>query len=340
MGSEKVRIGLLGTGVIIRDYHWPVLHENEGAEVVAIGNLHGDSLQTLAKDLGIRGTYTDLELMSRDAEIDAVVIGLPNYLHAPVTIQMLRGGKDVLCEKPMAMSVEEARSMVAAADATGRKLMIAHMWRFDREIRWLRDVIDSGVLGTVFKVKAQSVWLADGPEDSSWFAQPEYAGGGALADMGIHPIDTVSYLFHDALHPTKVFAQVGTYHRRIDVEDTANVTIEYDNGMAAIIEAGWYHNFADGPEGAVQVFGTKGYARTFPTELRCEIGGAFGAYRPSMPPRKQQCDLPMYAAQMEHFIACVLGDERPAPDGRQGLVSMEVLEAAYRSARSGEAVSL
>ena len=338
MGSEKVRIGLLGTGVIIRDYHWPVLRENERAEVVAIGNLRGDSLQTVARDLGIRGTYTDLELMSRDAGIDAVVIGLPNYLHAPVTIQMLRGGKDVLCEKPMAMTVKEARAMVDAADATGRKLMIAHMWRFDREIRWLRDVIDAGVLGTVFKVKAQDVLVSEGPE--SWFIEPKHAGGGALADMGIHAIDTISFLFHDALRPVKVFAQMGTYHLPIEVEDTANVTVEYDNGMAAIIEAGWYHNFADGPEGAVQVFGTKGYARTFPTELHCEIGGAFGAYRPSMPPRKQQCDLPMYAAQMKHFIACVLGDESPVPDGRQGLVSMTVLEAAYQSARSGEAVSL
>ena len=71
--------------------------------------------------------------MAHDPEIDAVVIGLPNYLHAPVTIQMLEAGKHVLCEKPMAMTVAEAERMVEASQRTGRKLMIAHMWRFDHE---------------------------------------------------------------------------------------------------------------------------------------------------------------------------------------------------------------
>ena len=337
---EKVRIALLGTGVIIRDYHLPVLLENDRVEVVAAGNLRPASLDALAQDFDIPNTYTDFDRMAQDPTIDAVVIGLPNYLHAPVTVRMLGEGKHVLCEKPMAMTVAEAREMIEASDASTRKLMIAHMWRFDREVRWLRDVIDAGILGSIFKVKAHHVWVGDGPRPNSWFVRPEYAGGGALADMGIHPIDTISFLFHDEARPTKVLAQTGAHFRCIDVEDTAIVMVEYDNGMVATIEAGWYHNFADGPEGALEVFGTKGYARTFPTELHCQIGNAWGQYRPSMPPRRQQCDLPMYAAQMDHFIDCVLNDKDPTPDGRQGLRSMIILEAAYRSAERGKSVSL
>lgn len=340
MSGEKARIGVLGTGVIIRDYHMQVLADNNRATMVAAGNLRLASLERLAQDFGIPVTYTDFDLMAQDPDIDAVVIGLPNFLHAPVTIRMLEEGKHVLCEKPMALTVADAQAMVDAADASGRKLMIAHMWRYDPEIRWLRDVISSGILGRVFKVKAQMVVFPDGPPLDSWFVRPEYAGGGALADMGIHAIDTISFLFQDDVRATRVFAQTGTYIHDIGVDDTANVIVEYDNGVAAIIEAGWFHNFADGPEGAVQVFGTKGYARTFPTELHCDIGGAWGEYHPEMPPRRQQCDLQMYAAQMDHFLDCVLHDREPMPDGRLGLQSVVVLEEAYRSAESGESIAL
>lgn len=337
---DRVRIGVLGTGIIIRKFHLPVLLDNSRAKVVAAGNLRAASLQSLAEDFGISKTYSDFDLMAQDPEIDAVVIGLPNYLHASITLQMLQAGKHVLCEKPMAMTVAEARAMIDAAKATGKKLMIGHMWRFDREIRWLREVMDAGILGSVVKVKAQAVWTGDGPPLDSWFVRPKFAGGGALADMGIHVIDLVSFLFHDSVHPRQVFATAGTHFRQIEVEDTANLQIEYENGVTAFIEAGWYHNFSDGPEGAVQVFGTEGYARTFPTELHCRVGGAWGQYRPIMPPRRQQCDLPMYAFQMDHFLDCVLNDRDPVPAGQHGLQSMLILEAAYRSAQDGESVRL
>lgn len=104
---NKLRMGVLGTGIIIRDFHWVTLHNHPQTQVVATGNLHGASLQRLAADLNISKTYTDFAAMAADPDIDAVVNGLPNYLHAPVTIQMLAAGKHVLCEKPMAMNVAE-----------------------------------------------------------------------------------------------------------------------------------------------------------------------------------------------------------------------------------------
>jgi predicted dehydrogenase len=337
---EQVRIAVLGTGIIIRDFHLPILRECSRAKVVAAGNLHAPSLQTLAEQFAIPKTYTDFDLLAHDPEIDAVIIGLPNYLHASITVQMLRAGKHVLCEKPMAMTAAEAQGMIDASDGAQRKLMIGHMWRFDREVCWLRNVIDSGILGAIFKIKAQAVWIGDGPPVNGWFVQPGLAGGGAMADMGIHSIDIISFLFHDRLRPVRVYAQMGTYCLPIQVEDTANVTVEYDNDMTAVIEAGWNHNYADGPEGSVQVFGTEGYARTFPTELHCRIGGTWGQYRPTMPPRRQQCDLPMYALQMEHFLDCILKDQNPVPGGQQGLRAMALLDAAYRSAQQGASVSM
>lgn len=333
---DRVRVGVLGTGTIVRDYHIPTLQANPNAVVVAAGNLHPNSLEALAKQYDIPKTYTEFHELAADPEIDAVVVGLPNYLHAPVSIQMLEAGKHVLCEKPMAMSVSEAQSMVEASNRTGQKLMIAHMWRFDQEILWLRDLVASGALGQVFKAKSHAIWLHDGPPPDSWFAQQSFAGGGALADMGIHSIDTMRFVLGGA-QPTKVFANIGTRFGAIDLDDTATLLLEFEGGIAALIEAGWYHLYADGLEGYTQVYGTKGYARALPCELHGYVEGVWSVTEPRMPAREQQCDLPMYQAQMDHFVRCILEEREPSPDGEEALWAMRVLEAAYRSADTGEA---
>jgi predicted dehydrogenase len=337
--QEQIRFGVLGTGVIVRDYHLPALVNNPRARLAALGNQRASSLERLAKRQGIAKTYTDFEQMAGDEEIDAVIIGLPNYLHAPVSIQMLEAGKHVLCEKPMAMSVREAEAMAEAALNANRVLMIGHMWRYDREISWLRTVMDSGFLGTVFKIKAHSVSTDPNlPGRKSWFLDKRFAGGGAFADMGVHAVDLVSFLFHDRIKPISVYATGGNYFQEAEVEDTASAMIEYDNGVSAVVETGWFHNHFDGPEGSVQVFGTEGYARTFPSELRCRVAGEWGGFTPVMPPRARQCDLPMYEAQLNRFIDCVNGTARPEPDAAQGRRSMVILEAAYRSMKSGSSM--
>lgn len=336
---DRVRIGILGTGVIIRNYHMLTLKDNSRAEVVAAGNVRPDSLRALAEQYSIPRTYTDFDEMAHDPDIDAVVVGLPNYLHAPVTIAMLEAGKHVLCEKPMAMSVQEGEAMIEAAKRTGRRLMIAHMWRFDHEVKWLRDVVKSGVLGKVFKAKAHSIWPYDGPSLESWFVKKQYAGGGVMADMAVHAIDTLRYLLGEA-RPLKVFATAGHYFRDIELDDTANLMLEFEGDITAFVEAGWYHLYADGLEGYAQAYGTEGYASTFPSELHANVEGVWSVTTPEMPPRKQQCDMPMYHRQMEHFLDCVINNEDPIPGGEEGLWAIRVLEAAYESARTGRAVDI
>jgi predicted dehydrogenase len=336
---DKLRIGVLGTGIIIRDFHMATLRHHLLAEIVAAGNLHPESLKRLANDFHIPKTYTDFDAMAADPEIDAVVIGLPNYLHAPVTIQMLEAGKHVLCEKPMAMTVDEGEQMIAVARRTGRKLMIAHMWRFDREIVWLRDLIANGQLGRVFKVKSHAIWLYEGPPPGGWFVTPEFAGGGALADMGIHSIDTLCFVLGGS-RPVKVFTVAGAYFKDMPLDDTATVMLEFEGGIAGLIEAGWYHLYADGLEGYTQAYGTKGYARALPAQLQTHVEGIWSVIQPNMPQRRQQTDLPMYQAQMDHFLDCIINDKEPSPGGEDGLWAMRVMEAAYRSAQSCEAVTI
>ena len=338
---RKLKIGLLGTGIIIRNSHILTLINNPLAELVAVGNLHQDSLRKIADDFKIPKTYTDFAEMAADPDIDAVVNALPNYLHAPVTIQMLKAGKHVLCEKPMALSVKECEDMIDTAKKTGYKLMIAHMWRFDREIIWLRNVIMSGKLGKIFKAKSHEVLIYDifgeDPSTKSWFVNKSLAGGGAMTDMGIHSFDTLRFVLGD-IRPTKVFAKIGTFFKDIEVEDTATLMLEFEGGIISLIEAGWYNLYADEKQGYTQIFGTKGYARAVPSELQIDIEGEWSFVKPQIPQRKQQEDLSAFQAQMDHFLNCIIKNKEPSPNGNDGLWAMKILEAAYHSDKIGDSV--
>ena len=340
---RKLKIGLLGTGIIIRNSHILTLINNPLAELVAVGNLHQDSLRKIADDFKIPKTYTDFAEMAADPDIDAVVNALPNYLHAPVTIQMLKAGKHVLCEKPMALSVKECEDMIDTAKKTGYKLMIAHMWRFDREIIWLRNVIMSGKLGKIFKAKSHEVLIYDifgeDPSTKSWFVNKSLAGGGAMTDVGIHSFDTLRFVLGD-IRPTKVFAKIGTYFKDIEVEDTATLMLEFEGGIISLIEAGWYNLYADEKQGYTQIFGTKGYARAVPSELQIDIEGEWSFVKPQIPQRDQQEDLSAFQAQMDHFLNCIIKNKEPSPNGNDGLWAMKILEAAYHSDKIGDSVTI
>ena len=333
---KKVRFGIAGAGAIVRECHLPVMATNPRVQVAAACSTNQTALSSLAQQFGIPRIYSDFNDMAGDPEIDAVLVALPNSLHAAVSISIMRAGKSVLCEKPMARTIEEARRMLQSAEEAGSKLGIAHPWRCDEDYRWLRDVVRSGRLGKIFKARGHAILTGGSPSLSGWRGQREMAGGGALTDLGIHLIDTISFLFQDELQVRSVLARTGNYFTTAEVEDTATAIFECDNGLEVIIEAGWHHNFQNSPHGAIELFGTEGYARTFPTEMFSKVEGAWGRYQPNLHPARPHIDLSMYAAQIDAFVDCVLSGAQLPCDGRQGLRNLVWLEAAYESARKRE----
>jgi predicted dehydrogenase len=337
---NKIRFAVAGTGGIIREFHLPALLRNPKAQVLAAANLHPESLKATVNDFGVPRSYNDFDELANDPDVDAVIIGVPNYLNAPVTIRMLQAGKHVLCEKPMARTIKEAEDMVRAADEAGRVLMIGHVWRSNTEMRWLRDTISSGTLGAIFKCKAHAVPQFWGPPDNSWRVKAKLSGGGAFADVGIHAVDSLAFLFNDEIRATKIFAVKGNFFKGLEVEDTANVLIEYQNGMTGWIEAGWYHNFANSPHGAIEVFGTTGYARLFPTSSHCQVEGRWQQHQPFGPMNRPHIDMTMYVTQIDEFIDGILTGRAPLCSGRHGLENIRIMEAVYKSAAEGCAVQL
>jgi predicted dehydrogenase len=335
----SLKIAFSGTGYISQ-IHARAAQSLPGVELVAVVNHRPGSRIEFVAAFGIPRQYETVEELLQDGEVDAISINTPNYLHAPQTVAALEAGVHVMVEKPMAMNVGEAEKMLAASEKSGAALMVAHCWRFDEEVLWLKKQVDAARLGRIVRTKGYGVHSNWGP--GGWFTQNKFAGGGALADMGIHAIDTARFLLGDP-QPVDVYAKIGTYYKDFDVDDTGLILINWDNGVTSYVESGWWQPHMDGPEAATQLYGLKGFGSVFPTLLELpnlaeerveKVDGGFTH------PREQQCPQSMYDAQMAYFVDSIRAGRTPVPGGAEGLVNMRIVAAAYESARTGQAVAI
>jgi predicted dehydrogenase len=331
-----MNIGLAGTGYISKIHARAV--KNCGAELSAVVNHKANSMESFARESEISRQYHNLDSLLKEDRLDALIIGTPNYLHASQAIAALNAGLHVMVEKPMAMNAQEAEQMCEASEKSDAILMVAHCWRFDRDVLWLKE--QSPKLGNIIRTKGYGVHTHWGP--SGWFTQKQLAGGGALADMGIHALDTARFLLGDP-KPVSVYAKLGAHYKDFDVDDTGVLLVEWENGAASYIESGWWQPHADGPESATQLYGTHGFGQLFPTRLEIpnienqsvdviDSGYEF--------PRDEHCPQSMYDAQMAYFIDCIQEKKTPVPGAAEGLTNMKVVDAAYESSRTGKVLEI
>ncbi len=332
----STKIALIGAG-FIADYHARGLQKLDDVEIVAVVAKEMEEATVFANRYGIKETYTDISSVISNPDIDAVIIGTPNTFHAPYAIEALNKGKNVFLEKPMALNAEEGEKVAEAAKTNNKIVMVGHMWRFDAEADYLKKVVASGKLGKIVKTKGYGIHVNWGPE--GWFTQKKLSGGGALADMGVHAIDTIRYILGDP-EPVEVYAKIGTYYGDYDVDDSGIIMITWDNGTTSVIESGWWHPHMDGPEAGSQIFGTKGYASLFPTKLKLNVEGFTGEFEPDLPEKEDHCDQSIYDRQMEHYIDCIRKSIPPVNGIPEGLTVLKIVDAAYKSSESGQVVKM
>ncbi len=330
-----MRIAFVGTGGINKVHARAA--QVLGLELAAAVNHRPDSMAEFGKTFGISRQYDTVEALLREGGVDALVISTPNYLHASQTITALNAGVHVMVEKPMAMNAQEAEQMCEASAKSGALLMVAHCWRFHPEVQWLKE--QSAKLGKIIRTKAYSVHVHWGP--SGWFAQKQFAGGGAMADMGVHALDTTRFLLGDP-QPVSVYAKIGTHYGNYDVDDTGVIIVEWDNGATSYIETGWWQPHSDSPEAGAQLYGLKGFGSVFPTRLELPnqgehkvdvVDGGFGTGESHQPQS-------LYDAQLKYFVQCVEKNQTPVPGGLEGWTNMKVVDAAYESSNTGKVVTI
>jgi 1,5-anhydro-D-fructose reductase (1,5-anhydro-D-mannitol-forming) len=181
--------------------------------------------------------FTTLDEALSHPAVQAVYVATPVFLHAPQTIQSLRAGKHVLCEKPMAMNEAEARTMTQAADKSGKIFGVAYYRRFYPKVQRAKQLLESGIIGKPVLAELTNHMWFDGTGPRSWLVDPAQAGGGPLFDIASHRIDVLNFLFGQPLRATGYLSNVVHHYA---VEDNATVLIEYAAGVRAVVDVRWH----------------------------------------------------------------------------------------------------
>jgi 1,5-anhydro-D-fructose reductase (1,5-anhydro-D-mannitol-forming) len=237
--------------------------------------------------------WTTLDEALADPKIDAVYVATPVFLHAPQTIQSLRAGKHVVCEKPMAMDEAEARTMVDAAERSGKRFGVAYYRRTYPKVQRAKQLLESGAIGNPVLAELTSHGWFDGSGERSWLVDPAKAGGGPLYDIASHRIDVLNFLFGQ---PQRATGQLSNVVHRYLVEDNATVLIEYAGGVRGIVDVRW-HSKVDRDE--CRIRGTDGELDLTPLNGPDLI---FPGGREMLPPHSN-----LHFPMIENFVDAVLG---------------------------------
>jgi predicted dehydrogenase len=325
---DKVRWGVLSTAKIATEKVIPGLRRSELGELVAIASRTDETAQKVAAALEIPRAHGSYEALLADPDVDAVYIPLPNHLHMPWTIKALEAGKHVLCEKPIALTVPDAERMFAAAEASGRLLMEAFMYRLHPSWQALLDVVQSGRLG---RVTAVDSWFSYCLDDPANIRNVREFGGGALYDIGCYCVNLSRLIF--GAEPTDVSAFI-VRDPASGVDILTSGTLQFADGLASFTCATQVET-----DQRVHVYGTQGRAAveipfnippTIPTRISVTAGG-----EPPVAPATEVIEFPAadpYACEADAFARAILeGGPAPVP-AADALANLRVIERLFTAA--------
>lgn len=355
----QVRVGIIGCGGIAVGKHLPALAKVHEAALVAFCDYDEGRAWHARNHYGREhaAVYTNYHDMLRDPSIDVIHVCTANDSHADITIAALEAGKHVMCEKPMAKTVVDAKRMLEAAKRTGKKLSIGYQNRFRSDSRFLKKACTDGDLGEIYFAKAHAIRRRAVP---TWgvFLDEEKQGGGPLIDIGTHALDLALWMM-DNYEPKVVLGRA--YHKlsqtenaanawgpwdpkKFTVEDSAFAMITMKNGASIYLESSWALNSLEVDEAKVTLHGTKAGSdmknntlrfngeqdgRLYVKEIQFDGGGV--AFYDSV--KEDPAEFEARA-----WIQAVINDEELVVKPEQALVVSEILEAIYESSRTGQPV--
>ena len=329
---KTIRYAVVGLGHIAQVAVLPAFaHAKRNSELTAIVSSDQTKRREIANKYRVKNAFTYSEFERCLENVDAVYIALPNSMHAEFTIRAARAGVHVLCEKPMAVSVEECRRMIHACRENGVKLMIAYRLHFDEINLSVIDLIRKGRIGepkffnSSFSMTVRSGNIRTDAEK----------GGGTLYDIGVYCINAARYLFR--AEPTEVQAMsVNSGARKLSqIDESTGALLRFEGDRLAAFVTSF--NAAD--VGSYVVVGTKGQVRVDPAYEYAE-GLGYELTVDGKKSKKQLGKRDQFAPELLYFSDCILRDRSPEPSGEEGLQDVRIVEALYKSASTGRAVKI
>ena len=329
---RSIRYAVVGLGHIAQKAVLPAFaHARRNSRLTALVSDDAAKLRRLAKQYGVErtGSYAEYEECLR--EVDAVYIALPNSLHAEYTIRAARVGVHVLCEKPMAVTVDDCEAMIRACRDGGVKLMIAYRLHFEPINREAIDIVRRGAIGEP-KFFNSSFALTVKPGDIRTKAA---LGGGSVYDIGVYCINAARYLFR--AEPKEVLAlSVNAVPKKLpEIDETTGALLRFDGERLAAFVSSF--NGAD--VGALRIVGTKGVLHVDPAYYYAE-GLSYELTVNGKTRRKRGRTHDQFAPQLTYFSDCILKNREPEPDGEEGLQDVRIVRAIYESAQTGKPVAI
>ncbi|MEP6918763.1 MAG: Gfo/Idh/MocA family oxidoreductase [Acidobacteriota bacterium] len=345
---RKTRVALLGTG-FIAEIHAESYHRFvPDAEIVAVASRSPERGEAFARRHGIARWFGTIEQAIAQCDCDVVDVCLPTDLHARATIAAARAGKHVIVEKALCLTLEEADEMIAVCQAHDRKLMYAEELCFAPKYERVRTLVGEGAIGRIYHLRQCE--KHSGPH-SDWFYDVNRAGGGAFMDMGCHGLAWLRWMLGGRPTVVSVSAhmQTGLIHPgRTRAEENAVCIVEFEGGAIGVVENSWAK--LGGMEDRIEVTGTGGviYADLFMgnSALTYSENGYGYAVEKSGSTRGwtftifEEAFNQGYPQELKHFIDCVREDKLPVTTGEDGRAVLELIYAAYHSARTGQRVAL
>lgn len=353
---KKLKFALIGAGGIANNAHAPAYEKMDNVEIVAVCDIIEERAKKMADRLGAPMYCTDYKKVLELDGLDAVDICTPNYLHSVIAVDALERGINVFCEKPDAVSVAEAEKMKAAAEKSGKTLMVMRNNRYRGISAYLKEFINDGKMGEIYAARCGWQRRRGIPGKGGWFTTKAKSGGGPLIDLGVHMIDLSIWLMGN---PTPVAVSGCTYekfansevvdsvHSRFgtpdnngtfDVEDLAMGFIRFDNGACMQIEFSWASNI-EKERMFVEFRGDKAGAAWSTDDNQLKIfGEEYGSTVDSLPHVSDKYQI--HEANLRHFADVLNGDAEPMFVPQQGLDMIKILEGFYRSAAEGREIRL
>ncbi len=355
-----VRIGIIGCGGIANGKHLPSLSQLEEVELVAFCDIIKERAETAKLKYGTANAqvFEDYKEMLAKVDLDVVHVLTPNNMHSEITVAALEADNHVMCEKPMAKTSEQARAMIEAAKRTGKKLTIGYQNRFRTDSLYLHEICQEGELGEIYSAKAHAIRRRAVP---TWgvFLDEEAQGGGPLIDIGTHALDLTLWMMNNykpkyvvgktyrELAETKNAANAwGPWDpEKFSVEDSAFGFIVMENGATIYLESSWALNSLDVKEAKTSLYGSKGgadmdhgltingedHGLLFDKQIQLETGGVDFYDGAGSDPA---------LLEAKAWIKAVTEDTEPVVKPEEALVVTEILEAIYKSSKTGEPVYL
>jgi myo-inositol 2-dehydrogenase/D-chiro-inositol 1-dehydrogenase/scyllo-inositol 2-dehydrogenase (NAD+) len=336
---KEVRLCLIGTGragmIHARNFRAAI----DGAKMTAVCDPDIEAANDAAKELGVSIVYTDCYDAIKDERIDAVIIATPTKFHRDIAVAAANAKKHILCEKPMAMTVDECDEMIEAANTNSVKLQIGFMRRFDESFVEAKKIIDSGEIGDVVLIKSHT----RGPSKPREWMYDIRKSNGPLAEVCSHDIDTIRWFAGGEVK--SLYAIAGNYRNKEiaaefpDFYDNVIMSLQFDNGIQASVEGAQYVKY--GYDARVEVLGTEGLICLGDLHekkvLKCTKKN--GVSRPSM---NSWTNLfkDAYYEEDRSFIESIFNDSETMCTGDDGRRAVEIVKAGNDSIVSKEIVYL